>query len=177
MRNTGNRNIGHGKPYPYAWVGWVIAYVVGLGLLIGAGAFAAERTHPVTTMPLVPALPPERIQEMERWMQIRDWIQREIRRGQEYDDSTIEVVDYGTVKLVAGEMGVKLRRSYGPIGYLGFGFDRGQTYVESAVNVTHRIGIVPVDDDSMVVRAYSATGEIATNDTSTVGYLVWKNDR
>lgn len=159
----------------------IVVIILGFAIAVliwGGRALGAERTHPVTTMPLVPALPPDRIQEMERWMQIRDWIQREIRRGQEYDDSTIEVVDYGNVKLVAGQLGVKLRRSYGTLGgYMGLAFEYGQTYVESAVNVTHRIGIVPVDDDSILVRAYKATGEIATNDTSTVGYLVWKADR
>lgn len=147
-------------------------------LLIAAAAVAvAERTHPVSTMPLVPALPPERIQELGRWKEIARWIEDKITRLEAYDDSTFEVVDYGTVKLVSGQMGVKLRRSYGSSGYLAMGFDRGQTYTETALTVTHRIGVVPIDSDSILVRAYKATGEIATNDTSTVGYLVWKADR
>lgn len=137
---------------------------------------AAERTHPVSTMPLVPALGPERIQELGRWKEIARWIEDKIKRLEAFDDSTLEVVDYGTVKLVSGQKGVRLRRSYGS-GYLGLGFDRGQTYSESALTVTHRIGVVPIDSDSILVRAYKATGEIATNDTSTVGYLVWKADR
>lgn len=167
-----------------AWiVGWFVCAVIAVGLMSYGWALGAENTHPGWS---APNILDSRLRGNDslgvsdrydaRLKEIIKLLERQIKQTQPYTDSTLEVVDYGTVKLVNGQLGVRLRRSYGS-GYFGLGFDRGQTYVESGLTVTHRIGIVPIDADSIVVRAYKATGEIATNDTSTVGYLVWKADR
>lgn len=151
-----------------------LAVCFGPALLTGA-----EQTHPGWSAPQ-PLRPDWNSPLWDPWTgRMKDIVQlleRQIKQTQAYTDSTLEVVDYGTVKLVSGQMGVRLRRSY-TSGYLAIGFDRGQTYVEGGLTVTHRIGIVPIDSDSIVVRAYKATGEIATNDTSTVEYVTWKADR
>ncbi len=156
-----------------AFVVWLVAVSVAVGLMGYGWAIGAEESYSGWLLPTTPAN-----YDQGRIRSIHEVLAREIRRAQEEQDSTTEKVSYGWVKLTAGVAGVKLPRSYGNDGgYMAIAFEQGQTYLQGGLWLTHRVGIRPVDADSIVVQAYDYTGIIATDDTSTVGWLVWKMDR